>query len=659
MQWHGVRLTSGRIVPRLRGVVGVGLLYLVSYWSLDWVSFLYQAEKTNITPWDPPVAASLILVFLRGLKWAPLLFVGAFSADLMEWHFHVPIAPAALGDASEALVYAGAAWVMRSRLKIDPDLWRFRDVSWFLVVATAAAAVQSIVYVFVFWSSGLIATDDINSLIFEYWVGDTVGVTIVAPFALIHRGLLTNPFPMTAIYSWEVLAQAASIGLAVWVLFFVHSAVDQHLFYPLFIPLVWIAARHGLPGVTLAVFTMQVGIIGTAVILGTQQEPAVRLQIQMFALSWTGLLLGGVFSERQRALASVVRSEARLKTLIEMAPDAMLITDGVGNVEFANKRFELLYGSPSADVVGRNMSELVSFSGMLRNAELAVHRADGSDIPVEISTATVTIGGQDTSVVTVHDITARKQAEVRLRQRRAAAEQASRINLTEGLAAAIAHELNQPLAAIITYASACQKILGATANMPARALEQMAKVVAQATRAGDIIRRLRELFRSSDVKAAPVQVVSMITDVLALLEDEATRTGAVIEVDVPDRLVAEIDRLQIEQVLINLVRNSLEALGNVPDGARKVRIEGKHSERGHIEISVIDTGPGIAPEINKRLFRPFVTSHSSGMGLGLTISRSIVQAHGGRLWAEQGASSGAVLRFTLPTSDRVDEHAAS
>jgi C4-dicarboxylate-specific signal transduction histidine kinase len=177
----------------------------------------------------------------------------------------------------------------------------------------------------------------------------------------------------------------------------------------------------------------------------------------------------------------------------------------------------------------------------------------------------------------------------------------------------------------------------------------LTKVAAQAKRAGDIIRRLREFFRGATMDMTPLPIAEPVRDMLALLADEIGRTGAAVEVDVPDHLTVLADRLQIEQVLLNLIRNSLEALADTPREDRKIQVSAAQSASSAIEVTIRDTGTGIAPHILERLFEPFVTASSAGMGLGLTISRSIVQAHGGKLWAETG-SPGAVLRFTLPSA---------
>jgi two-component system sensor kinase FixL len=205
--------------------------------------------------------------------------------------------------------------------------------------------------------------------------------------------------------------------------------------------------------------------------------------------------------------------------------------------------------------------------------------------------------------------------------------------------------LNQPLAAIVNYIGASQRTLlsGGDGGL---AVDQMVKAGAQAERAGQVIRRMREFFCNAAVTAEPVAVADMIEDVRQLMADEAVRAGASVEADLPADLVAEADRIQIEQVLINLVRNSFDALAGAA-GRKVVRISATRQEGGWIRLSVGDTGPGIAQEVSGDLFTPFTTTRSFGMGLGLSISRSIVGAHGGQLWLDNQQGEGTLMHFTL------------
>jgi signal transduction histidine kinase len=633
------------------GMASVAVVYLLAYWGLDWGSFVFPAKTLNIAPWNAPVAASLILVFLGGWRWAPMLFIGAFSSNILVRHAGVPLMPTLAADLAEALIYTAAASAMRGPLGVRADLRSFRDILVFIAVTVTASALMAAAYVGVFWSSGLIPTGDLPPSMLEYWIGDMIGLTVVAPAFLAHRHRLIPLRGLKALLTWEVAAQVGAVALSLWIMFFWQDPIIGPLFYPLFIPLVWVAARYGLPGVTLILLLMQIGLMGTVEILGITVLVATKLQYLMLALSWTGLLLGAVVSERERAQVSVARGEARLRSIVELAPDGIVITDEAGNVELANRLFESIYGAPQRAIVGRSIARLLALPSGPESQEIPLRRADGGEIPVEVSTATILIGGRNTSVIAVRDISARKEAEARVRQHREAVEQAFRGNLTEGLAAALAHELNQPLSAIASYTGAAQRILAATAEPPARAVEQLAKVAAQAKRAGDIIRRLREFFRGTSLEMNPVPLAEPVGGVLALLADEIGRVGAAVAVDVSADLVVLADRLQIEQVLMNLIRNSLEALAGAARGGRAIRIVAGRNAEGMIEVAVSDTGSGIAPQVLERLFEPFVTANALGMGLGLTISRSIVQAHGGKLWAEARPAIGAVMRFTLPAAD--------
>ena len=635
--------------PAFRAV-WIAALYLLAYWGLDAVSSIFPVKTLNITPWNPPVAASLVLILLEGGIWAPMLFVGAVTSNFIVRHVGVPLLPTITADFAEAVIYGFAAWAMKSQLRIDVHFRSLRDVLVFIGVTVSASGFMAIVYVSIFSLSGLIEHRNVLSLVIEYWIGDMIGLTVVVPAFLVHRHHLVATTWFKGLLSWEVLAQIGSVVLSLWIMFFWQDPIVGPLFYPLFIPLVWVAARHGLPGITLVLLLMQVGLMGTVEMLGITVLVATKLQYLMLALSWTGLLLGAVVSERERAQESVARGEARLRSIIELAPDGIIITDEAGNVEVANRLFESIYGASQQAIAGHRVDSLIPLPAGIGNQEIVLRRADGRTIPAEVSTANVLIGGRNTSVITVRDVSARKEAEARVRQHREAVEQAFRGNLTEGLAAALAHELNQPLSAIASYTGAAQRILAATADVPLRAMEQLAKVAAQAKRAGDIIRRLRDFFRGETLDMTSLPVTVLVRDVLVLVADEIARVGATVEIDVPDKLAVSADRMQIEQVLINLIRNSLEALAETPRKSREIRISGMLVDDGFVELAISDTGSGFAPHVAERLFEPFVTASSAGMGLGLTISRSIVQAHGGKLWAEPHSPTGAVLRFTLPAA---------
>ncbi|WP_158240594.1 ATP-binding protein [Telmatospirillum siberiense] len=627
--------------------LSIGLLYLTAYLAVDWLAGFHPHEMLGIPPWNPRPAIALALLLLGGFSWMPWLVAGALATVLLPKTGTAGAVPGCLTALTEACIYSGAAWLLKRRLRVDPDLGGFDDVFRFIGVIAAAAALMAMTYVFALWMSAQVPAGQLPAAVFHYWVADMVGGLVMGPFLLVNRQTLHHPERLKALLSWECLALAAFVGGILYIIF---PRTVGSRFYPMFIPLVWIAARYGLSGAASVLLPIQAAFAGCIAILDLAPNQIVKLQILMLSLAATGLLLGAVISERERARRSVIQGQARLKAIIDMAPDGMALVDEEGRIEMINRQFEALSATPATAILGRPLESVLSLPALAGDGERTLHRTDGTQVPVETSTSTIEIGERLTQVVAVRDISARRRAAVRLGQRRAELESASRSNLTEELAAALAHELNQPLAAVITYTGACQRTLAGT-DIPPRAREQLSKAAAQAERAGHVLRRLREFFRNATVEAETVAVTDLIGEVLLLLADEAARREAEFDLSVPPELTARIDRLQVEQVLINLLRNSMDAMDALDDEDRRVRITAQPAGDGMIAISVADNGPGISQEVTEDLFRPFATTRRNGMGLGLSISRSLIQANGGRLWlATPQDTRGATLTFTVPAA---------
>jgi C4-dicarboxylate-specific signal transduction histidine kinase len=248
----------------------------------------------------------------------------------------------------------------------------------------------------------------------------------------------------------------------------------------------------------------------------------------------------------------------------------------------------------------------------------------------------------------VLDITERKRAEEALREAQAALAHVTRMATLGELAASIAHEINQPLGAVVNNASACVRWLAAQNLEEAR--RSAALVIADGHRAGDIIGRIRALAKKAPPQKDWLDLNATIRDVLALAQNEVHRHGVVVET----RLAAEVprilgDRIQLQQVLLNLVLNAIEAMSGVAVGPRALRVSSEQVAATEVMIAVHDSGPGFEPQHLDRLFEAFYTTKPHGLGLGLAISRRIIEAHGGRLWATANVPHGAVVQFTVPT----------
>jgi C4-dicarboxylate-specific signal transduction histidine kinase len=265
-------------------------------------------------------------------------------------------------------------------------------------------------------------------------------------------------------------------------------------------------------------------------------------------------------------------------------------------------------------------------------------------------------GAPDALVAVARDVTDRHRAEEQARQHLQSLAHVSRVSSMGEMASAIAHEINQPLTAIANYAYACIRLLRGGRATGEEALEIMQRVAGEAERAGEVVRKMRSFVRGEEGQVSAVDANFLVAEVLQLATPEARQSGVelvpALAPGLPETLA---DSIQIQQVLLNLVRNAVEAIvaGDSPE--RSVRIETGLREPGYVEIRVCDTGPGLAPEALEKVFEPFYTTKADGIGIGLALSRSIADAHGGRLWATANPARGATFHLTLPVATEPDE----
>ena len=252
---------------------------------------------------------------------------------------------------------------------------------------------------------------------------------------------------------------------------------------------------------------------------------------------------------------------------------------------------------------------------------------------------------------TIHDVSDRRATEDEARQLQERLTHFSRLSTMGEMAAGLAHEINQPLAAIATYAQACQRFMRSPNRDDADVLEALEQISVQALRAGEVIRRLRNFVKNREVKREPVDCNRLLDDLRTLAETDARLHNVRLRIDAAAGLpTVYADPIQLQQVVLNLVRNAIDAMSEAPAPRREVLLSTRQLPEGEIEIVVADHGSGLAPEAAEHLFNPFFTTKSGGTGLGLAISRSIVRAHGGRLWHTPNEGTGARFHFTLPAA---------
>lgn len=363
-----------------------------------------------------------------------------------------------------------------------------------------------------------------------------------------------------------------------------------------------------------------------------------------------------------------------LQTIIETSPDGIITIDARGAIESFNPASEELFGYRKDEVIGKNIKMLMPEphqsahddylaryleTGEKRiigfGREVAGQRKDGTVFPMELAVSELAIGGQTKFAGFIRDITRRRDAEHdllisqdRLKELQSEFVHVSRLSAMGEMAATLAHELNQPLAAMMNYAQATRRLLQSSETEQAdRLRDLMTKAVDQAKRAGEIIRRLRNFVAQGETDRLLDDISDVVNEAcgLALLgaRAEGVETTMALAADLPEILM---DRIQIQQVVVNLIRNSLDA--TIDQEKRAISVKTVLGEGNTLGVSVADNGPGLDKAVAERLFQPFNSSKTDGMGIGLSISRTIIEQHGGRIWATPNDGGGVIFRFTLP-----------
>ena len=286
--------------------------------------------------------------------------------------------------------------------------------------------------------------------------------------------------------------------------------------------------------------------------------------------------------------------------------------------------------------------------------EMRVMHRDGTrfDVRMYLSPLIDSSGRQVGWMASMNDITERKRMEEETLRHQERLEQTSRLITMGEMASSLAHELNQPLSAIANYCAGCIKRMQAGIYRFEDLLTAMHKAADQAERAGKIIRRMRDMVKKSDPKCLPVSLHELVDEARAFTDIEAQRSGTQITLNIPEDLPRiVVDRIMIEQVLLNLVKNGIEAMNSVPFDRRHLNIAARVIDERMLEVAVTDHGHGLAEEDVERIFTPFFTTKPDGMGIGLAICRSIIEFHQGRLWVEPGPDGGTIFRFTVPIEE--------
>jgi two-component system, LuxR family, sensor kinase FixL len=526
---------------RIRDASIAVCVYSGLYIGLDWLSFVHVLPTTGFTLWNPPPACSLALLLIKGLGYAPVVFVVGFISDGLVAGFPAGLTPSLVADVITAGGYTAVAVAWQRLSRTGHGLADVTDVAWFLsvtafgVLAIAGAATAALVLI------DVLPPSSFASAVGHFWIGDITGIAGLLP-ALMNVRSVRDRWKelMPSQRLIDIATFTIGLGLGLFIVFGVAGYQKLHFFYLLLLPVIWVAVRHGLPWSTMAVLATQLALIATVIALGYAAHEFLAFQFLSLTVSTTGLLVGAIVTERQRAEASLRRQQADL------------------------------------DRMGR-----------------------------------LTTAG--------------------------------------ALGMAVAHQISQPLATIATYTHACRQLLQSDRTDRTVLAETMAKAEAAVLRTGVIVDRLRGFLSNGDRHLSPLDLGAVARGIVAALTDEASRHGVDIHVDAMPTPPVMADRVQIEQVLVNLMRNAIEALAGQAGDGKNVRVVIR--ELGQkVEVAIEDNGPGVSPELAKRLFQPFETNKRNGMGLGLWLSRELVKGHGGCLWWDADTAVGTRFVFCLPRS---------
>jgi two-component system sensor kinase FixL len=365
--------------------------------------------------------------------------------------------------------------------------------------------------------------------------------------------------------------------------------------------------------------------------------------------------------------------QAQLQSILDTIPEAMVLIDDHGIMRSFSVTAERLFGWSAEEVIGKNVSILMP-SPYRQEHDGYIHRyrktgerriigigrivvgerKDGSTFPMELAVGEAKVGTEQFFTGFVRDLTERRTQERRMQELQSELVHVSRLTAMGEMASSLAHELNQPLSAITSYLRGAATLLRSEQPDKDRVIEALDRSSAQALRAGDIIKRLREFVAKGETQHTLESPAVLLEEAAALAlvgaREQGVRVSLRCDHDLPDVVV---DKIQIQQVALNLIRNAVEAMETT--GRRELTI-GVRRQNGVASFSVMDSGTGIAPEIAEHLFRPFVTSKPNGLGVGLSICRTIIEAHGGRIIVRANDGGGTVFEFTLPFTETEAGH---
>ncbi len=650
------------------------------------VALAFVAASEGVAAWlrlshIPPIiwfasGVGLAAILLRETAVLPGILIGAFACSLLAGSSPELALLMMIATAAQLLF---AWWLLVRVLRMDVALVHVRDVLLFIAVGCTVVPVTNAAASFIYMHLRDMTGDPGELLRAQVTaMGEGVGILLVGP-VLLAIAAAWGRRRSTARHVEALVMQVSSaiVALVVFGGMMAPSMNAESLPYAIFPFTYWAAFRLGMRDTavallvagTIAVACHSLGVGPFVMTRGTPADPFAHyasLYLFLIVLSTTSLLAAVTQQQREAAEAGVRESELRYRTLIERMNEGVNITDADARMTFVSDRFCAMVGYSREELLGQTGAMLTvpeqhgaweeshrqRRAGLSESHSLAMRRKDGSLLHVWISPRPQfgPDGAYMGSLNVVLDITDRRLAEDRARAQLDQLAHVARVASMGEMASAIAHEVNQPLTAIANYASASLRLMQDQRMSPDEAMAVMKQLADEAERAGEVVRKMRGFVRGEVGRPMRIVVADLFADVLRLTGPEARAHQVMLDVDAEgSALVVMADVVQMQQVLLNLVRNAIEAIAGANAVMRRVVLTAMPADGGMVEMRVTDSGPGLAAADLDRVFTPFHTTKPDGVGIGLALSRSIVEAYGGRVWAST-TPTGAVFHLTMPAA---------
>jgi len=697
---QAVHLVAGSAFRRY--VVGAAIVVIAYYVAGKLGQATTEIRSSNLGPVWPAYGVALAAILYYGPRMWPAIVASAFVVALQSDVSAITAAGQAIGATLGAL----AGGVLLKRVGFERSMSRLHDALGLIVIgAWASAIVSASLGVAVLYATGVQAYSGIGSAWLVYWLGDSTGVLLITPLAL------TAPALLTAVNSDARLAEFfALILLLVGACLLIFSdltvlPVRLHVLAFAVLPfIIWAAIRFGVSGVSVtALLVAAIATVETALGAGpfaqnTTFINAVLLDVFFAVLSVSGLMMAALITERERAeaererlireqaaveerlrlatereraAAALRESEDKLRLILDSAAEGIFGIDLDGRCTFCNQACVRALGYERGDaLIGHDMHALIHHSRadgtalpasecrireVLRTGR-GVHaddevlwKADGTSFPAEWWSYPQWKSGKVVgAVVGFSDITQRKHAEDKASMLQDELTHLNRVGMLSALTGALAHEINQPLAAVRINTEAAQLLLSACPSSIGELRDTLNDIQSDNRRAGDVLQRVRALLKKEATLFEEVEINSTVSDVVKLVQGSAAKRGILIEIELePQSQPVWGDRVQVQQVVLNLLMNACDAVEGNERPLRRVNLK-TIARNGGMAVEVLDRGPGMSDAELERTFEPFYTTKHDGMGLGLSICRAIVAAHGGTLEASRNPEGGMTFVVSFP-----------